>query len=429
MPADFRVKIRMYRQGLGDCFLITLPRADGSNYFILIDCGVVLGTANAQTEMTKVVSDVAAVTGGKLHLLLATHEHWDHLSGFLQASAQWTGITVDSVWLAWTEDPTDELAKQLAGERHQALASLRLAVERLQLAGDTDKAQATSSLLEFAGDGQGENTTAAALDRVRKLSPNVRYCRPDDPPVELNDPHVRLYVMGPPRDPHLIRKILPSGSSETYARAFAAMEGDLDPVLTADTPEAPFSALYTIPVAVAQQMTFFGGMYWGADSWRGIDAAWLGDSFQIALQLDSATNNTCLVLALELENGDVLLFPGDAQVGNWESWQSLTWNVADGTVSGPDLLKRTIMYKVGHHGSFNATLKEHGLETMTSLDVAMVPVNHQMALQKHWDNMPLPELLDALKTKARAGVVRADEEIPAVAPLDAATDLYYEIKL
>jgi hypothetical protein len=37
-------RVRMYRQGLGDCFLITLPRKNAKPYYIMIDCGVILGT-------------------------------------------------------------------------------------------------------------------------------------------------------------------------------------------------------------------------------------------------------------------------------------------------------------------------------------------------------------------------------------------------
>src|SRR5262245_21978078 len=49
---DYRAKVRMYRQGLGDCFLISLPRRQPNggrtDYVIMIDCGVVLGTPNPQ---------------------------------------------------------------------------------------------------------------------------------------------------------------------------------------------------------------------------------------------------------------------------------------------------------------------------------------------------------------------------------------------
>ena len=62
----------MYRHGLGDCFLVTLPRQDGSSYFIMIDCGVVLGTQDPSTKMAAVVSDIATTTRGHVDLLAAT---------------------------------------------------------------------------------------------------------------------------------------------------------------------------------------------------------------------------------------------------------------------------------------------------------------------------------------------------------------------
>jgi hypothetical protein len=83
----------------------------------------------------------------------------------------------------------------------------------------------------------------------------------------------------------------------------------------------------------------------------------LSTAAELALALDSATNNTSLVLAIELVDSEkVLLFPADAQVGNWLSWETLRFE-GEKPVIGPDLLARTAFYKVGHHGSHNATLK------------------------------------------------------------------------
>src|SRR5262245_3300568 len=77
----YRAKVRMYRQGLGDCFLVSLKRSgDAPDYKILIDCGVILGTPDPASIMTKVVDDIVGTTHGEIDLLLATHEHWDHLS-------------------------------------------------------------------------------------------------------------------------------------------------------------------------------------------------------------------------------------------------------------------------------------------------------------------------------------------------------------
>src|SRR5262249_40548930 len=86
----FRIKVRMYRQGLGDCFLITIPRKNNTPFYAVIDCGVILGTQNAGQIMTDVVEHIIQTTGGHVDLVAATHEHWDHISGFGQAREIWT---------------------------------------------------------------------------------------------------------------------------------------------------------------------------------------------------------------------------------------------------------------------------------------------------------------------------------------------------
>ena len=59
-------------------------------------------------------------------------------------------------------------------------------------------------------------------------------------------------------------------------------------------------------------------------------------------------------------------------------------------VKSDDLLARTVLYKVGHHGSHNATLREKGLELMASGELAaMIPVNRVTAKKMDW-LMPFP---------------------------------------
>jgi hypothetical protein len=68
--------------------------------------------------------------------------------------------------------------------------------------------------------------------------------------------------------------------------------------------------------------------------------------------LDSALNNTSLILLLEI--GDTrLLFPGDAQIENW----SYALFNAPGHQEIQARLAGANFYKVGHHGSLNATPK------------------------------------------------------------------------
>ena len=159
----------------------------------------------------------------------------------------------------------------------------------------------------------------------------------------------------------------------------------------------PFDQQYEIPFTYAQtapELKFFREHYFqpeaaAPDNWRRIDGDWLAGASDMALQLDSLTNNTSLVIAIELEpGGDVLLFAADAQVGNWLSWQELSWTVNGKPVNANDLLGRAIFYKVGHHGSHNATLKEKGLQLMKNLRVAMIPVNHDMAVKKRFSSSP-----------------------------------------
>jgi hypothetical protein len=181
-----------------------------------------------------------------------------------------------------------------------------------------------------------------------------------------------------------------------------------------DTFGADLGSLHAIPMEIARNTAFFQDHYFGTNAsgneWRRRDSAWLEGSSELALALDSATNNTSLVLAIEFPDGDALLFVADAQVGNWLSWQELKWTMNGRVVTGPDLLRRTIFYKVGHHGSHNATLRKKGLEQMNNLLFAVIPVNHEMAVKKRWGKMPLPELVDALREKAKTAVLRSDED-------------------
>jgi hypothetical protein len=442
--AGFRARIRMYRQGLGDCFLISMPRSDGSDrpFYVMIDCGVVLGTADPTTIMTKVMDHIVATTGGTIDLLVATHEHWDHLSGFVQAKPSFDRLKVGQVWLAWTENDKDALTQKLKQEKGQALAALRMGLSAMQMAGDSDGAAELGGILEFFGATRGPTTTDALIN-VRAKVAAPRYCLPSDAPVVPAGTSARFYVLGPPHDEQMLRKINPStANKETYGLAMDGMAMFMDGAGTAlaDNDDGrPFDQQFEIPFVYAQtapELAFFREQYFqpdgsAPDSWRRIDGDWLGGASEMALQLDSLTNNTSLVIAIELEpGGDVLLFAADAQVGNWLSWQDLKWTVDGKIVTGPDLLSRAIFYKVGHHGSHNATLKEKGLEEMKNLRVAMIPVNHEMAVKKRWGKMPLDELVDALKKQAKGVVLRIDD--PAMPPshesvVEDPARLFYEV--
>jgi len=432
--AGFRARVRMYRHGLGDCHLIELPRSDdlGRSYFIMIDCGVILGTPNPALRMTNVVNDIVEKTSGHVDLLIVTHEHGDHVSGFIQANAAFQNLKVGEIWFAWTEDPDDPLARKLGAAKEESLKALRFAAGRQSLAGDAGVDE-LANLLEFFQVGKG-TSTRDAMQAARDLNPEgVRYRRPTDPPVTpdfLNG--VRLFVMGPPQDERLLKRTNPSKvNHEGYGLALANFMDQVGPALTGGQ-DGPFDPIHVIPTKIAAEMDFFKSRYWEAgqsgNGWRRIDDTSFEAAAQFALQLDSLTNNTSLVLAIELAGGDVLLFAADAQVGNWLSWQDLTWTVDGETVTGPDLLSRTILLKVGHHGSHNATLSEKGLDLMKKLRFGLIPVDHATAVRKRWNRMPLPEIVAELDRRTSGNVFQSDMPDDRKVPDNVtATPLYFEV--
>ena len=132
LPATCAARVRMYRHGLGDCFLLSFPRKGPRDFHVLIDCGIILTGADASALIGNVVADVKAATGSTIDVLVATHEHWDHLSGFATAFEAFNTITFEEVWLAWTEKPGDGEADKLREKKAKKVKALQLGVAHLE---------------------------------------------------------------------------------------------------------------------------------------------------------------------------------------------------------------------------------------------------------------------------------------------------------
>src|ERR1051325_2512819 len=113
-----KLNIRAYQVGFGDWFLLTFyyPKAKqpaDKERYVLIDFGStgMPKGVKADEQMMKVAKDIEAQCKGKLHLVVATHRHKDHISGFTtKKDGTGTGDIIASLKPAlviqpWTEDP------------------------------------------------------------------------------------------------------------------------------------------------------------------------------------------------------------------------------------------------------------------------------------------------------------------------------------
>ena len=188
-PGEHEVLIRMYGQGIGDCFLLAFPRRRSSEddperpVYVLIDCGVLHRTPGAKERILSIVQDIRCTTRdhalplaadgqprGHLDLLIVTHEHWDHLSGFIyeKAGKEWDNIQVDALWTAWTAaDDENGLAGVLDELRTRQERALQRISERADTAGDALHWQAVAGAIAFLGrERQFALSTRGGLERA-----------------------------------------------------------------------------------------------------------------------------------------------------------------------------------------------------------------------------------------------------------------------
>lgn len=467
IPPPGGAAVRMYRIGHGDCFLIAFDgeRSDRPSY-VLIDCGYKPGSPGMLDEPTKVKdigAHIIATTDGIVDVGIITHEHQDHVNGF--TSGNFPGLKVGKVWFAWTEDPQDELANQLRKKFKDRL--LGLIDTRSNLMGLSKTDEHLNDLDEFLESELGENPNdfngaqhAAATGKDPATSANkvamkylsncaggkIDYLYPHQKVLKVPGSNsARVFSLGPPHDMDKIDDLDPVGDESFGEDSALGLGGNSGGTNMAK--DSPFSHRHVIPLDLAFSDHEFGSFftaYYGdgpvADtddrepipqnsSSRRMTADDSADAGTLALAMNNATNNASLVLAFELsEGGKVLLFVGDAQAGNWRSWSEGTFDDNGKEVTAEDLLRRTVLYKVGHHGSHNATLKgklgsqEAGLAIMaqgkySSEFVAMITAVEAWAHQKpkpDW-NHPLPAIKKALLEKAGGRVLQTDSGLPTTA--------------
>jgi hypothetical protein len=475
IPPPDGVTVRMYRQGHGDCFLLAFPRKDGGKaFYLLIDCGLKPGSQNfihpgdqdgtfrKGPTISEIVGHIGEATDNHLDLVVITHEHQDHVNGiWKKGTPYFENITIDKAWFAWTEDPKDDLANTLRARHKDQLLGLVEARRQLALAADEDSLRRLSrldSLLAMETGSHDENFNAAevlaatkdpsrsinkqGLKHIKdKASANkgVEYLRPGEKkPLPSTD--FSVYVLGPPQSETLLTDEDPKDNEafpdddEPHGFSFRAAA-----LTKSGTVKSPFDTRFHLSFADPVTASSFVNLNYGDATsveddtdksevtanaaWRRIDKEWLLSAENLALQLNTGINNTSLVLAFEMpESRKVLFFAGDAQRGNWVSWANQTWGTGVEQVTTRDLLGRTVLYKVGHHGSHNATLAGKTTDGHPNLSwmgqgkyaaefTAMITAVREWAMTKNdppWRH-PLPSILSALEQKTNGRIFQTDK--------------------
>ena len=348
MAKPTKAILRAFNVGFGDCFLLSFVYSKTDSRNVLIDFGSTRPPVGAKSDhMETIARKIKELTGGKLHLVVATHRHKDHISGFAtNVGGKASGNIIrdckpDVVLQPWTEAP--DIAEKATGPAFVANALRNMSVVSQQVFNFASKIsdrqlQASGfslrerDYLRFAGENNISNKSAVMnLIKMGKLKPKYLFAQA---PLDLSKllPGVTIDVLGPPtvKQHAEVAKQNPKNAEEYWHLA----------ATNASTPAPGSKAKF--PRYVVKPTTYGKWMK------QRLDKMQRESLLSIVTALDDAMNNTSLILLFRC-GGKSLLFPGDAQ---WENWQ-----YALSQKKTVNLLKRVDVYKVGHHGSLNATPK------------------------------------------------------------------------
>ncbi|HEY8697151.1 MAG TPA: MBL fold metallo-hydrolase [Rhizomicrobium sp.] len=390
----------MFRVGFGDFFLLTVPTPKGDR-FILIDCGV---HHTDLGSMRDAVAQMARDCGSQLALVIMTHRHADHISGFGTCRDVFAQFTVEQVWMSWLEQTSNPNAMAYQASLTTAAARMGQALAvRLAAKDDDDTRQLLAMAENITGglDATGRSTgNQAALDVLHggfKNKPQYCFFRAGDIPTlppDLAAAGLTAEILGPPADPQLIKQM--QNKTQQYLDANHATD---QPVKSKD----PFPAVFRAREEDYPKSAF--KFYDARRMTQLIDAVQPDVLAAQARAADNTLNNQSLMVHFTF-GGKKLLFVGDAQWGNWE-------NFLYGGAYGPGRTAlteraRTILgqldfYKVGHHGSANATPKS-AVSAMREGSAAMCSTQ-----TGSYSGVPRLPLLEALSKTMHGQVARSDQ--------------------
>jgi hypothetical protein len=380
------------------------PLNDGrSERHMLVDFGSTHGAVGGP-KLTDVANLVAEHTSGKLDVLVISHRHRDHLEGFASdaARAVIAGLRPRLILRPWVDQPdlatnaTHPTGAGKSKENRRFVAGL----ESAQEFAETVRAQIRDgerrrSLLDIADEVEESLPNREAIEELDKLAgKNGRYLHYGmDVALARVLPGVTCDVIGPP-------------TIEQYPEVQRQRENDKAEFWLS---QASLGRDGATRIAEANP-----------DRWkeltqpRGIGPGrWLLENmtthqhaamYRLVRSVDDVLNNTSLILLFTVGQRR-LLFPGDAQIENWE------WVLGHAREPRRSQLLAKLadvdVYKVGHHGSRNATPKSLFKMWTTGAAKRRPMVALMSTRTKVHEGVPKPALVKALDERMQ--LFRTDE--------------------
>ncbi|TPQ33910.1 hypothetical protein C2U70_18400 [Bradyrhizobium guangdongense] len=359
--APTSLNIRTYQVGFGDCFLLSFIYDDGKKRHVLIDFGTkALPKGTPKGHMLRIAKNIEATVGEDPFAVVATHRHLDHISGF-EPNAQGSGtgniiarMKPTVVVQPWTEQPDlAENAKAPALKRFGKGAAARVAAlsDVHEIAAHVVDATRRGQLpremrdrLSFIGEDNIKNPGAVKNLMTMGQKKPVYVFSGTKSGLDALLPDVKVHVLGPPT-------VAQSDKIKSYAKTSDQYWNFQARAMRAGTASARSKG--RSKVLFPRHVASAGPNYPVEARWL-IYHARLAQAEQllsIVTMLDKFMNNTSVILVFEA-GSKKLLFPGDAQLENWLF-------ALDGTNDKYKALLQSVdLYKVGHHGSWNATPKK-----------------------------------------------------------------------